>query len=122
MAILLDEPERDAFFDRIARSNGNLISAMSLLETNMVMYGRTKSIGTASLANFLQLISAEVIPFDREQSQVALTAFIRYGKGHHPKARLNMGDCASYALAHSRRIPLLLKGQDFAATDIIAAV
>jgi ribonuclease VapC len=122
VAILLDEPERDEFFDRIARSNGNLISAVSLLETYMVMYGRTKSIGTDSFGDFLNLIDAEIIPFDREQAQVAVDAFIRYGKGNHAKARLNMGDCASYALAHSRRVPLLFKGQDFTATDVVSAV
>jgi ribonuclease VapC len=122
IAILLDEPERDEFFDRIARSTSNLISAVSLLESNMVMYGRTKSIGTSSLANFLHLISAEIIPFDHEQSQAAVDAFIRYGKGNNPKARLNMGDCASYALARSRSRPLLFKGQDFAATDVVSAM
>jgi ribonuclease VapC len=122
IAILLDEPERDDFFDRIARSTSNLISSVSLLESNMVMYGRTKSVGTSSLANFLELIDAEIIPFDRDQSQAAVDAFIRYGKGNNPKARLNMGDCASYALAHSRRIPLLFKGQDFAATDVVSAM
>jgi ribonuclease VapC len=37
-------------------------------------------------------------------------------------ARLNCGDCASYALAKSRRIPLLFKGADFAHTDIRAAI
>lgn len=47
--------------------------------------------------------------------------FGRYGKGINPKARLNLGDCASYALAKSFDAPLLFKGADFAATDVVAA-
>ena len=52
---------------------------------------------------------------------MARDAFLRFGKGRHP-ARLNCGDCASYALAKSRRIPLLFKGADFSRTDITAAI
>ena len=47
--------------------------------------------------------------------------FSRFGKGRHP-ARLNCGDCASYALAKKRNIPLLFKGSDFAKTDIVPAL
>jgi ribonuclease VapC len=122
IAILLHEPEREQFFDLIAATPTRLVSAVTVMEAGMVAYGRARSPGLAELTDLLGVIDAEIIPFDREQSQVALNAFIRYGKGHHPKARLNMGDCASYALAHSRRIPLLFKGQDFAATDIVSAV
>ncbi|MBX9682333.1 MAG: type II toxin-antitoxin system VapC family toxin [Hyphomicrobium sp.] len=51
----------------------------------------------------------------------ALDAFRTYGKGIHPRARLNLGDCTAYALAKGTNAPLLFKGNDFAATDIIAA-
>jgi ribonuclease VapC len=47
-------------------------------------------------------------------------AFSRFGKGHHP-ARLNLADCFSYALARTRNVPLLFKGDDFAQTDILPA-
>jgi ribonuclease VapC len=122
IAILQSEPERDQFFDRIADAPKRLISAVSVLEASMVMQGRRGAGGISNLFGLLRFVDAEIVPFDREQSQVALDAFIRYGKGHHPKARLNMGDCASYALAHSRRLSLLFKGQDFAATDTVSAV
>jgi ribonuclease VapC len=32
-----------------------------------------------------------------------------------------MGDCATYALAKLRGLPLLFKGNDFPATDLMAA-
>lgn len=52
--------------------------------------------------------------------RAASEAFGRYGKGIHPKARLNLADCAAYALAKSLSVPLLFKGDDFANTDIEA--
>jgi ribonuclease VapC len=122
IAILQREPERDRFFDRIADAPKRLISAVSVLEAGMVMHGRRGPDGLTNLHGLLRFVDAEIVAFDHEQSQAAVDAFIRYGKGNNPKARLNMGDCASYALAHRRRIPLLFKGQDFAATDIISAV
>jgi ribonuclease VapC len=46
---------------------------------------------------------------------------MRYGKGIHPTARLNLCDCVAYALAKNLNAPLLFKGLDFQATDITAA-
>lgn len=43
------------------------------------------------------------------------------GFGGRP-ARLNFGDCMTYALAKSLDAPLLYKGNDFAATDIRSAL
>ena len=37
-------------------------------------------------------------------------------------AKLNMGDCATYALAKSMNVPLLFKGDDFTATDIASVL
>ena len=61
------------------------------------------------------------MPFDAPLAKIALEAFERYGKGNHSKARLNLGDCAAYALAKSKNVPLLYKGTDFANTDIASA-
>lgn len=62
------------------------------------------------------------MPFDEAQARGALVAFGRYGKGLDPKARLNFADCAAYALATNLNSPLLVKGNDFTATDIQTAV
>jgi ribonuclease VapC len=45
-------------------------------------------------------------------------AFDRYGKGIDPKARLNLADCAAYALASTMNCPLLFKGDDVTETDV----
>jgi ribonuclease VapC len=49
-------------------------------------------------------------------------ALDRYGKGIDPKARLNLCDCAAYALAKTMNSSLLFKGNDFAATDVRAVI
>ena len=45
----------------------------------------------------------------------------RFGKGRHP-AGLNFGDCFGYALARTLDAPLLFVGDDFARTDVRAAM
>jgi ribonuclease VapC len=121
IAILFGEPEADVFKNRIAGEPACL-SAVSLQEASMVMAGR---LGDATawqeLDDLIRDASLEVIAHDLVLAEIARDAFIRFGKGRHP-ARLNCGDCASYALARSRGLPLLFKGGDFARTDIVPAL
>ena len=51
----------------------------------------------------------EIVPFDESQARAALMAFDRYGKGIDSKARLNLSDCAAYALAKSTNFPCCSK-------------
>ncbi|WP_338029822.1 type II toxin-antitoxin system VapC family toxin [Gluconacetobacter takamatsuzukensis] len=60
-----------------------------------------------------------IVPFSSTQAALARQAFLRFGKDRHP-AGLNFGDCASYALARERNLPLLFKGDDFSQTDLTA--
>ncbi len=64
----------------------------------------------------------EIVPLDEIQVRAALSGFCQYGKGIDPKARLNLSDCAAYALAKSMNLPLLFKGTDFKQTDVRSAV
>lgn len=121
IAIFRLEPEADRFLKAIVGADSRVISALSLLEASMVMSGG--AYGPAAfepLDEFLAEAGVEVVAFDAEQARLARAAFLRYGKGRH-KAALNLGDCASYALARARSAPLLFKGEDFPHTDVIAA-
>ena len=122
IAILLDEPEREAFNRFITHHQQAHLSAVSLQESGMIMRGRTGDAGVKDLFELLTTLRIQVVPFDAAQARLAIDAFSRYGKGIHAQAKLNMGDCASYALAKSLDAPLLYKGEDFKATDIAAAV
>ncbi|UOG92902.1 MAG: type II toxin-antitoxin system VapC family toxin [Candidatus Thiothrix sulfatifontis] len=60
----------------------------------------------------------ETIAVTPEQATLARQAYERYGKSRHP-AKLNFGDCFSYAAAVACTEPLLFKGNDFSETDIL---
>lgn len=115
IAILFDEADRRFLEDAIEADPVRLISAVTKLESAMVMIGRHGS--DAPLVRLIGDISAEIVPFDEPQADVARAAFMRFGKGRHPAA-LNFGDCAAYALAMTEAEPLLFKGTDFSATDV----
>jgi ribonuclease VapC len=52
---------------------------------------------------------------------MAREAFASFGKGR-ARAALNFGDCFSYARARATGRPLLLKGDDFAQTDLVSVL
>ncbi len=122
VAILNKEPERAAMLAAIAVVERRLVSAVTVLETRMVMRGRIGATGVADFNQMLEDMSAEIVAFDTAQANAAFDAFNIWGKGIHAAARLNFGDCISYALAKSLNVPLLYKGFDFAATDIKGAL
>jgi ribonuclease VapC len=122
IAILEKEPEGDRFLQAIHGANRAVVSALTLLEAGMVMRGRRGPEGLNSLMVLIEGTATQILPFDAGQLQAALGAFDRYGKGIHPQARLNLGDCVSYALAKTMNAPLLFKGDDFRATDVAACL
>ena len=122
IAILFDEPEALQFRIAIEEADRRIISAVSLLETGIVMRARQGPQAIAVLEDYLTRAMIEVAFFDRIQASIAIAAFDRYGKGIDPATRLNFGDCASYALAKSLNAPLLYKGDDFTGTDVLSAI
>jgi ribonuclease VapC len=117
LAILRNEPECSAFISLIEDDSRRLISTMSVLEASMVLESRRDPGIASDLDSLLRNAGVEIVPFDREQLELARFAFRRFGKGRHPAA-LNFGDCASYALAEWSGEPLLFKGDDFSHTDV----
>ena len=97
-----------------------LFSAATLVELSIVVQARFGAEGQADLELFLRTAQVEIVSFNREQAELARTAFARYGKGRH-RAGLNLGDCFSYALARFLDEPLLFKGDDFVHTDLRSA-
>lgn len=95
------------------------IGAPTLLETGIVAIGAFDLHGRSLVSRFLEQRKVVVISFDDRHWNMAAEAFIRYGKGRHP-ARLNYGDCMTYATAKVAGAPLLFVGDDFAKTDIVS--
>jgi ribonuclease VapC len=116
VAIVMEEPEAADFIAALASARTRILTSVNLLEAQIVLtFGKGMPAATAEVLVARENI--EIIPFDEDLSNLAFDAYRRYGKGRHP-AKLNMGDCAAYALARSRGWPLLYKGEDFAQTDI----
>ncbi len=87
----------------------------------MALAGRGGDTGSwAELDALIARAGIQVVAQDAGLAEKARDAFLRYGKGRHPAA-LNLGDCASYAVAKARGLPLLFKGNDFSGTDLPAA-
>ena len=63
----------------------------------------------------------QIDPVTEQQARIALDAYDQFGKGSGHPAGLNYGDCFSYALASDTGEPLLFKGDDFAATNVVPA-
>jgi ribonuclease VapC len=73
-----------------------------------------------SLARFIEENQVIVMPFTEGHYGIAVTAWLKYGKGRHPAA-LNFGDCLTYATAKAACLPLLFVGGDFPQTDVTLA-
>ena len=97
------------------------MSVANMLEVSMVVEGRGGAEAGHELDAFLQRAEIEPAPVTAEHLKAARRAWRRFGKGRHPAA-LNFGDCFAYALAQVVGEPLLYKGEDFARTDIPAAL
>ena len=121
-AAIANEPDGDSYRTAIKAAPVKLISAVTLLETRIILLSR---LGPDAVVTFDTLMAAAgivVVPFDQQLADAAFEAFRRFGKGRAGKARLNIVDCTAYALARIRNMPLLFKGEDFAATDIRPAL
>jgi ribonuclease VapC len=122
IAVLFEEPEKQAFQDIIDGDERCVLSAVNAHETACILRGRNGIVAVAEFWQWLADNQIEIVPFDEVQVHAAAVAFDRYGKGIDPKARLNLADCAAYALAKTMNSPLLFKGDDFAATDVRACL
>ncbi len=117
LAILLGEPETRSFVDKIDTARTRLLSSASFIESSIILERRKGDVGVMILDNFISRSNMEIVAIDTDQTEIARTAFRRFGKGRH-RAGLNFGDCFSYALAKATGEPLLFKGNDFQHTDI----
>ena len=118
IALLLGEAETVGFVSAIAAAPSRVVSAPTYVETAIVMVARHGAEAKEKLDRLLSTLGIDVVPFTRDQGDVAIVAYRQYGKGGGHAAGLNFGDCFTYALAKLRDEPVLFKGNDFARTDL----
>jgi len=121
LAILQNEEERRRFNEAIEAAATVRMATATFVETSIVIESRFGAAGLRNLDRFIESAGIELVPVDMKQAKAARVAFSTYGKGRHP-AKLNFGDCFSYALSWVLGETLLFKGDDFSQTDIIPAL
>ncbi len=119
-AMLTNEDDAIDLLTRLQAADRRLTSPLAVWEATIAV-ARILDLPIAeaskSMATYLDLIGVKLVSVSPETGYLALDAFDRYGKGRHP-ARLNFGDCFSYACATQLGEDLLFKGDDFPLTDI----
>lgn len=120
MAIVQGEPGSDLLL-RTAAAATCRMSLATWLEVGIVADARSAGHGER-LDRVIETLELELVPVSVRQAEVARLAHRRYGRGSGSPARLNYGDCFAYALSVVAGEPLLFVGDDFAHTDVAAAL
>jgi ribonuclease VapC len=116
VAVIGNEAEQAVFSSILARSR-TVVGWPTILEMRIWCQMRLEGGRSAYLERLLDQPSCVMAPFDGDLEAWSASAFARFGKGRHP-AKLNFGDCMSYAVARHFDVPLLFKGADFGKTDL----
>lgn len=122
ISILLKESDSALFLSALMAATGTLVSSVNLFETRTVLQARKGPVAVAEFEALIRELGAEIVGFGSRSADDAFSAYRRFGKGFHSKARLNLGDCAAYALSKATGVPLLFKGDDFHHTDVTPAL
>lgn len=117
VAIAMEEPE-GKHFDTLIAENRTTIGTPTLFEARMVL----GALMPTFVEDFQEVLilrrTVQPVAFTLQMYRMASDAFQRFGKGQGHPARLNFGDCQSYAVSKAHDAPLLFKGGDFIHTDI----
>lgn len=122
MAILRREPEASAIAEVMLAAATLRLSAGTWLELAAVTTrSGDRTVGEAA-DRLLDRFGIIIEDVTKDIATVARNGYRQYGRGTKHEARLNYGDCFSYALAKVTGEALLFKGNDFSKTDVVAAL
>ena len=117
VAVAVGEPGCERIVQTILAAQHPGMGAPSAVELAIVLDTRFPGRGEAVARALLDRLGVTVLPFPAHLWPAAHAAYTRFGRGRHP-ARLNFGDCLSYAVAKAAGLPLLCVGADFPQTDL----
>lgn len=127
IAILSQEPEKNAFIDALERTpvEERIISVIAVWEATAGLARRMSiplAVAERDVREFLGTASIEVIPLTLDHLSPALDAFDRYGRHRLPESERNkalkLGDCFHYAVARRAGTSILHKDAGLALTDL----
>jgi ribonuclease VapC len=122
VAIVRNEPSGDDLYAAVRATTSSAVSAAAYLESAIVIDAARSALVSRRLDDLLEALSIRVEPVTEAHARLARQAYRDYGKGSGHPARLNFGDCFSYALAIEADEPLLFVGDDFSHTDVRPAL
>jgi ribonuclease VapC len=123
VALIRGEPNSKHIAEVLLSAESVSISAFSLYEAGVVLRGKGDiDDPKAAIQDVLDWSNAKVIAFDEGQADLAYEAYLKFGKGSGSAAKLNLADCAAYALSLHLNAPLLFIGSDFSHTDVVSAL
>jgi len=120
VAMMLEEPEAEALMEQVHSSDSPVTTVVNAFEAALSV-GRTLNnhlLSAELVPQFLKSAGIEMVGVGAALYPAIVDAYLRFGKGTGHPAKLNFGDCFSYAYAKQIGVPLLYKGNDFAKTDL----
>ena len=121
VAIWRKEPLAESLSATLLQAPRVAMSAPTYVELTAVLSDRSRPENARRLDALLKAYGVEIVPFTAEHARAARDAYREFGKGSGHSARLNLGDCFSYALAETTGEDLLFVGDDFGRTGLTAA-
>lgn len=121
-AMLFDEIDAPRHREALVNATHLRMSSATFAEIGIVVDSRAGLAAGRRLDRLISDLEIEIVPVDADQATIARQAYREFGRGSGHPARLNFGDCFSYALASVTDEPLLFKGDDFAHTDVRSAL
>ena len=122
MCILTGEPTAPLFITALQRTTRLYIGAATRAEAWLAAFNAKGTAGAQQVEVLLAALQVETVDF----TQDSLAHLVAGAERHHhrveAKARLNLGDLYTYALAKETALPLFFQGTDFANTAIEIAM
>jgi ribonuclease VapC len=119
VAIVFQESDAERYADALADARTpSLLSAPGYLEASIVIDGLRDPVVGYQLDAVIKVSRIRIEPFTEEQARIARQAYRDFGRGSGHPAKLNFGDCISFAMAKALSEPLLYKGNNFGHTGI----
>ena len=133
VAILAEKEDASSLIDRLEQHGGPYyVSAVVRMEATLSLTrrlagvaGRDKPATSEMMDTARRLVEQFISDLECKEAMIsgdvgakALDAAQQYGKIMNHPAKLNMGDCFTYACARAYRTRIAYKGDDFSYTDL----